>query len=546
MKTAHLPAPPLPRGRPNLVVTGFMGTGKTSGGRYASRLLGLPFVDLDGVIAARAGTPVADIFATRGEAAFRDMERQAVADAARVSGAVVATGGGAVLDAGGFARLAEGAAVAVLTCDPEEILGRVGDRGGRPLLDEDPAASVRALLAERLAAYERAGPALDTTGLDVAGVGAALAARYRAVADHTATVRVTVDGPAGAYPVVVGEALAVAGTEVRGALPGAHMALVLVDRSVDESLGERVAASLASEDLLVERFPLPPGEAAKSIDVASHLWTTFVALGVDRTSVVVGVGGGACLDVAGFVAATFARGIPLVNVPTTLLAMADASLGGKTAIDHGGSKNSVGAFHHPSLVLADPSALDSVPVRDLRAGLAEIVKMAATASPLVLDMLEEAPLDDRGLPSDLGWLVEQAVRMKAAYVAEDPGDLGLRHTLNLGHTVAHGIEASTDHAVSHGEAVAIGLVAESRYGESLGVTPAGTAARLEALLRRVGLPVDAPPGLDTADVLARMGSDKKRRGGRAVVVVPAPGGAEMIEDADVDAVLSFLRMGVAT
>ena len=546
MKTAHLPAPPLPRGRPNLVVTGFMGTGKTSGGRYASRLLGLPFVDLDGVIAARAGTPVADIFATRGEAAFRDMERQAVADAARVSGAVVATGGGAVLDAGGFARLAEGAAVAVLTCDPEEILGRVGDRGGRPLLDEDPAASVRALLAERLAAYARAGPALDTTGLDVAGVGAALAARYRAVADHTATVRVTVDGPAGAYPVVVGEALAVAGTEVRGALPGAHMALVLVDRSVDESLGERVAASLASEDLLVERFPLPPGEAAKSIDVASHLWTTFVALGVDRTSVVVGVGGGACLDVAGFVAATFARGIPLVNVPTTLLAMADASLGGKTAIDHGGSKNSVGAFHHPSLVLADPSALDSVPVRDLRAGLAEIVKMAATASPLVLDMLEEAPLDDRGLPSDLGWLVEQAVRMKAAYVAEDPGDLGLRHTLNLGHTVAHGIEASTDHAVSHGEAVAIGLVAESRYGESLGVTPAGTAARLEALLRRVGLPVDAPPGLDTADVLARMGSDKKRRGGRAVVVVPAPGGAEMIEDADVDAVLSFLRMGVAT
>jgi len=546
VKTAHLPAPPLPRGRPNLVVTGFMGTGKTSGGRYASRLLGLPFVDLDGVIAARAGTPVADIFATRGEAAFRDMERQAVADAARVSGAVVATGGGAVLDAGGFARLAEGAAVAVLTCDPEEILGRVGDRGGRPLLDEDPAASVRALLAERLAAYERAGPALDTTGLDVAGVGAALAARYRAVADHTATVRVTVDGPAGAYPVVVGEALAVAGTEVRGALPGAHMALVLVDRSVDESLGERVAASLASEDLLVERFPLPPGEAAKSIDVASHLWTTFVALGVDRTSVVVGVGGGACLDVAGFVAATFARGIPLVNVPTTLLAMADASLGGKTAIDHGGSKNSVGAFHHPSLVLADPSALDSVPVRDLRAGLAEIVKMAATASPLVLDMLEEAPLDDRGLPSDLGWLVEQAVRMKASYVAEDPGDLGLRHTLNLGHTVAHGIEASTDHAVSHGEAVAIGLVAESRYGESLGVTPAGTAARLEALLRRVGLPVDAPPGLDTADVLARMGSDKKRRGGRAVVVVPAPGGAEMIEDADVDAVLSFLRMGVAT
>jgi len=357
---------------------------------------------------------------------------------------------------------------------------------------------------------------------------------------------VQVRGPAGSYSVVVGEALDVAGAQLRATLPGAHLALVLADRSVDPLVGERVAGSLAAEGIGVERFPLPAGEAAKSIDVVADLWRRFVALGVDRTSVVVAVGGGACLDAAGFVAATFARGIPLVNVPTTLLAMADASLGGKTAIDHGGSKNSVGAFHHPSLVLADPAALDSVPVRDLRGGLAEIVKMASTASPLVLEMLEAAPLDDRGLPSDLGWLVEQAVRMKAAYVAEDPGDLGLRHTLNLGHTVAHGIEASTGHAVSHGEAVSIGLVAESRYGESLGVTPAGTARRLEDLLGRFGLPVDAPPGLDATDVLARMGSDKKRRGGRAVVVVPAPGGAAMVEDADVDAVLAFLGTGVAS
>ena len=172
--------------------------------------------------------------------------------------------------------------------------------------------------------------------------------------------------------------------------------------------------------------------------------------------------------------------------------------------------------------------------------------MALTASPLVLDELERAPVTDRGLPADLPWIVEQAVRMKAAYVAEDPGDGGLRHTLNLGHTIAHGVEASTEHAVPHGEAVAIGLVAESRYGESLGVTSPGTAERLEALLRRFELPVGAPPGLDAADVLARTASDKKRRGGRAVVIVPAPGGAEMIEDADVGAVLSFLRTGVAS
>ena len=546
MKTTHLPAPPLPAGRPNLIVTGFMGTGKTTAGRFASRLLGLPFVDLDGVIAARAGTTIASIFEASGEQGFRELERRAVTDATRISGTVIATGGGAVLDTEGFARLAEGSAVAVLTCDPEEVVRRVGEAGGRPLLDEDPAARASALLAERAVAYDRAGPPLDTTGLDVAGVGAALAARYRAFVGPSATVSVEVRGPTATYPVVVGQALDVTGAQVRAALPGAQLALVVADRLVDRLVGERVAASIASEGIDVERFPLPAGEAAKSVEVVADLWSRFVALGVDRTSVVVAVGGGACLDAAGFVAATFARGIPLVNVPTTLLAMADASLGGKTAIDHGGSKNSVGAFHHPSLVLADPAALGSVPIRDLRGGLAEIVKMAATASPLVLDMLEAAPLDDRGLPSDLRWLVEQAVRMKAAYVAEDPGDLGLRHTLNLGHTVGHGIEASTVHEVSHGEAVAIGLVAESRYGESLGVTPGGTAARLEELLRRFGLPVDAPPGLDANDVLIRMGSDKKRRGGRAVVVVPAPGGAEMIEDADVGVLLAFLRTGVAS
>src|SRR4029077_11858620 len=137
------------------------------------------------------------------------------------------------------------------------------------------------------------------------------------------------------------------------------------------------------------------GEAAKTLDVVAALWSRFVELGVDRTSVVVAVGGGAALDAAGFAAATFARGVPLVNVPTTLLAMADASVGGKTAMDHGGAKDSVGAFHHPRLVLADASALTSLPSRDLRAGLAEVVKMAATASPLVLDILESVAPRDR-------------------------------------------------------------------------------------------------------------------------------------------------------
>jgi shikimate kinase / 3-dehydroquinate synthase len=540
----HLPAPPLPAGRPRLVVTGFMGTGKTTGGRAAAALLGLPFVDLDDVVERRAGKSIPEIFATDGEPAFRAMEHAVVADASRLSGCVVATGGGAVLDTDGFAELARDSVVTVLTASPDELAGRLASGSGRPLLDSDEPSRTASLLEERQEAYARAGEALDTTGRPTE-VGAELAARYRA-ASHTAGVRVTVAGPDGPYPVVVGPGIVLAaGGEVRAALPAAGLAVVVSDASVGD-FAEQVAGSLGAVGLRVERVSLPAGESGKTLDVVDVLWRRFIELGVDRTSVIVAVGGGAALDTAGFAAATYARGVPLVNVPTTLLAMADASLGGKTAIDHAGAKNSVGAFHHPRLVLADPETLTSLPARDLRSGLAEVVKMAATASPLTLDVLEAMPLDTAGTPTDLAWIVEQAVRMKAAYVAEDAADLGLRHTLNLGHTVAHGIEGASAFAVLHGEAVAAGLIAESRFGEAQGITPEGTAARLESLLVRLGLPVAPPPGLDAGAIAAAMGSDKKRRGGSTVVVVPAPGGAELLEDVDPSEVLSFLRSEVRT
>jgi shikimate kinase / 3-dehydroquinate synthase len=542
MNRHDLPAPRLPAGRPNLVVTGFMGTGKTTSGREAAGLLGLPFVDLDEIIVRRAGRSIPEIFESDGEPAFRAMERAAVADAARLSGCVIATGGGAVLDAESFGRLAESGAVAVLTGEPDELARRLSGGAGRPLLDAEEPARVSELLTERSTAYGRAGIQLDTTGRSAADVAAQLVALYNAHRDGRAGVRIAVSGPDGPYPVVVGEGvLGSAGQEVHAVLPSAHLAVVVADGSVDASLGTSVAASLSSAGLRVERVALPPGESAKTLDVVAGVWRRLVELGVDRTSVVVAVGGGAALDAAGFAAATFARGVNLVNVPTTLLAMADASVGGKTAIDHGGAKNSVGAFHHPRLVLASSAALTTLPTRDLRAGFAEVVKMAATASPLVLDILERVPADGAvWTADDLAGIVEQAVRMKAGYVAEDAEDAGLRHTLNFGHTIAHGVEAASGYEVSHGEAVAIGVVAEARFGESMNVTPEGTAARIEALLTRLGLPTVPPGALDRNTILAAMGSDKKRRAGRTVVVVPTPGGATLLEDVDPAELLTFL------
>ncbi|HXF56381.1 MAG TPA: bifunctional shikimate kinase/3-dehydroquinate synthase [Actinomycetota bacterium] len=572
-----LPAPPLPPGRPLLVVTGFMGTGKTEAGGRAARLLELPFLDLDRVVAGRAGRPVREVFALEGEEGFRRREREAVREAARLSGAVVATGGGAPLDGASFGELARAGRVVVLQASPEEVerrLARVGGAGDRPLLGPDPPARIRALLEERAPAYAAAGELLDTTGLGPEEVAARLAARYPGPSGGP--FRLEVAGPEGPYPVLVGPgALASLPRALSDLLPSGAPVAVVADRAVEESVGRPVAELLAAAGLEVRlRVGLPPGEEAKSASVVADLWARFARAGLDRTGAVVAVGGGAALDAAGFAAATYARGVRLVNVPTTLLAMVDASLGGKVGIDHAGVKNLVGAFHHPALVVADPLVLCTLPSRALRWGLAECVKAAVLASPLVLEVLKgwaglltEASSDgppDQGRggapggPPDeargrvpgrpwlqdrlsaLAWVVEQAVRVKAAYVAADPEDGELRHSLNLGHTFGHGIEGATGYAVPHGEAVAVGLLAAARLGARAGVTDPALEGRLARLLRALGLPTRPPEGLDPGRVAAAMAGDKKRRAGRLVFVVPAPGGAALLEGVPMKEALEVL------
>jgi shikimate kinase/3-dehydroquinate synthase len=525
-----------------------MGTGKTVAGRLAAEALRLPFFDLDEVIEARANMPVAEIFAQAGEPEFRRMERRAVLDAARLSGAAVATGGGAVLDGESFGALAEGAVVSLLAARPEEVVRRVGESGERPLLVPDAPGRTRELLEARAPAYAAAGEALDTTELTPGEVAAEIAARYRAVAGSGEAARIPVEGPDGPYPVVIGTgAVDRLGEELAEALPGLRGVAVAADETVDRGAGERVSVALQRAGIRVAaRIALPAGEAAKSVEVEAALWSQFRDAGLERSDAVVAVGGGAALDAAGFAAATYARGLALVNVPTTLLAMVDAALGGKVGIDHAGVKNLVGVFHHPRLVVTDPSTLASLSPRALRAGLAEVVKALLLASPLALDRLsslEVAPTHADGTPRHLVWAVEQAVRVKAAYVADDPRDRGVRQALNLGHTFAHAIEAATDCAVPHGEAVAIGLMAASRLGAAAGVTPPETPELLLSVLTKLGLPTEPPAALNRERLLTAMLSDKKRRSGRAVFVVPAPGGAAGLEGVEPEQALALLLPG---
>lgn len=527
-----LGTPALPAGRPNLILAGFMGSGKTSAGRATATELGMAFLDLDDAIEAAAGRSVTAIFRDDGEAGFRVLERAALADAARLSGTVIATGGGAPLDGTTFDSLARSGVLRVLRATPAELAARLGDGVGRPLLHGRGVAGIDELQRHRQAAYERLGPAIDTTGRPVADVAGELAATYRAAAPAGPLQIEIEQGPERRSRIMLGRGLlAGSAAALREALPGVRRAALISDPAVSRTHALVVANALREAGIEpIGPVVLPAGEAAKTALILAELWERLRDEALDPTGAIVAVGGGAALDVAGFCAATFARGIALVNVPTTVLALADAAVGGKVAIDHAGAKNLVGAFHPARLVLADPATCDTLPPATAAAGLAEVIKALVLAAPAALEVGADAPLD---------WSIEQSLRIKAAFVAADPRDQGLRRALNLGHTYAHAIESASGHAIGHGAAVAIGLVAAARLGAHRGTCDRRLAGRLATVLERIGLATVAP-ALGQAALRDALRADKKRSPAGLRFVVPAEGGAALISGVTADDALTAL------
>ena len=328
-------------------------------------------------------------------------------------------------------------------------------------------------------------------------------------------IRVAPAPPADAgYDVFIEDgALARLGTVAARVAPAPAYA-VIADGNVARLYGE-TACSALSRTAPAALFPFPAGEANKSRETWARLTDAMLDAGVGRDGCVVALGGGVTGDLAGFVAATYMRGLPWIQVPTSLLAMIDASVGGKTGVDVPGGKNLVGAFTQPRAVVADPATLATLPARELRGGLAEAVKHGVIADGEYLSWIEEAA--GRLLQADRDAahrLVRRSVEIKAGVVSADPLEQGERARLNFGHTVAHAIERLTGFEVPHGEAVAMGMVAEARIGERAGVTEPGTAVRIGAVLRTLGLPVELPEGLAAADLLRAAGSDKKARAAR--------------------------------
>jgi shikimate kinase/3-dehydroquinate synthase len=489
---------------PNIVLFGPPGVGKTAVGRRLAEVLDRPFIDTDAQIEGMVGKTIESIFDQDGEAAFRALERRLAMSLAAGAGSVIAAGGGTLLDPDVKRAVDAGSSVVFLDCDIDELLARMDGQEHRPLLAVEKKDALRSLMARRAAAYADFPVRVDTTGRGLDEV----VMLVNKVVDSPPPRNWEVAQPPHAYTVGI------------GAGSWAGLTQALMDRNIDgpfvvisDSNVRALYADAIREMTGASVLAFPAGETSKTLAMVEHLGQACLESGLDRGGAIISLGGGVASDIAGFVAATYMRGVRWVALPTSLLAMIDASVGGKVGVDLAGGKNLMGAFHPPDLVLSDTQALGTLPMDEMRAGMTELIKAALVGDPTLFDWLRTD-----GAQPTLHWL-ERALAVKIAIVERDPFERGERAALNLGHTVGHALERATGYALRHGEAVAVGLVAESRMAERTGLAAEGLANQVEEILSRVGLPTRIA-GVPVFEVIQAMTSDKKRRAGETRFSLP--------------------------
>ncbi|MCO5175713.1 MAG: 3-dehydroquinate synthase [Thermomicrobiales bacterium] len=528
-----------------VVLIGPSGAGKSSIARALGERLGKPVIDTDDELSERIGMPITEFFARYGEPAFRAIEREVVAQACQQGPAVIATGGGAVLFDENWAVWRPNSVVVGLSADPETLVGRVtrqtgadGERAERPLLAGNAEERIRALVAQRSALYAQADVTIDTSALDHA---AAIEAVVRAVMQHSAgglSPRLSLLTPSGRSDIYVGRGVrSQLGQTIHQRWPRSRRAWVVSDENVAARWADEVCESLERDGLRADLLVVQPGETTKSLTDVERLCKQMTEGGATRRDVVIALGGGVVGDLAGFVASICLRGLALVQVPTSLLAMVDSSVGGKTGVNLPAGKNLAGAFYQPGVVLIDPAFLDSLPQAEYRSGMAEVIKhsLIQPSTPLggttLLETLQEVELDP--LPAEqVEEILALNVAIKASVVAADEREAGLRMVLNFGHTAGHAIEAD-GYRYRHGEAIGLGLLTIIGAAVAMGRVPETDLDRVRALLNRAGLPTDLET--DIEQVLSNLTHDKKNVDGAIHWVLPVrDGGVELETDVAID------------
>ena len=524
----------------NIVLTGFMGTGKTTVGRLLAEQLGYEFVDTDRVIEQRHGT-IADVFRSQGEEGFRRIERELAAELADRVKLVISTGGRMMLDPQNVASLSRNGRVFCLVATPDEIFDRVTNdpsRIERPLLSvPDPRQRIVELLAERSPDYRRFAQ-LTTDAVSADAVASDLVAL--ATSDPH---RFAIDNPSGDYEYSVGAAVL---PFVRQ-LARIEGPMVVVTNA---EVGGLYLASCGEVDLTIT---LPSGNGRqKNLAAVQNVYDALLDANVDRSATIVSLGDSIVGDVAGFAAATYFRGLDLVHCPTDLIAMIDTSIGGKVGLDVPQGKNLIGLFKQPSAVVADVATLQTLSRRQFASGMAEVVKHALIAGSHLLAQLEggewhASSHEERDALGRLQTLVAQAIQVKIAIVQDDPFEEARRAILNLGHTFAYAFEQVGGQTLTHGEAVGLGLVAAARLSEQGGFATPGLADRVESLVARVGLATTLPTAMHVDALIEAMHRDKKRQGGKLRFVlmrdIGEPFVADDVPSATVEKVLAGLQPG---
>jgi shikimate kinase/3-dehydroquinate synthase len=522
-----------------IVLIGLSGTGKSSVARLLARTLRWEWGDSDDLVVSHDGRSIPQIFKDEGEEHFRRLERVAVGQLTRGERIVIATGGGAVLSPENRRRLWSDALVVRLSARAEALVSRVsvGVRAGeaRPLLaGADPLPRLRALQVEREPLYALADWTVQTDTLTPAEVADEVARVYRTHAaalvarpgrveeveqqrepaervdpDMAATVRT----PAAQYPIVVGWGILGSLADRLRAAGLTGRISVISDAHVAHLHGEALLGTLRAAGFDAEICRVQPGEEHKTLGAAASVFDWLVQRRHERGEAIIAFGGGMVTDLAGFAAATYLRGVPLVHLPTSLLGAMDAAIGGKVAVDLHDGKNLIGAFYQPRFVLVDAELLRSLPPRELTSGWAEVIKHGLIMDLGLIKYLEENVASVRALePDALMPVLRRSAQLKAQVVSADERESGPRLSLNYGHTIGHAIEAATGYrAVLHGEAVAVGMAAAGEISRRLGLLDEAELQRQNALLAAYGLP-RTWLGIEPERVLAATTLDKKVKG----------------------------------